>query len=74
MCPGYDTDGETPVLELRGIGNTPLFSLLPGPLWPGVVVPVRVPYMVQIELFNHLLYLKRFNCVQQNEYWIISIR
>ena len=28
--------------------------LLPGPLWPGVVVPVRVPFMVQLELFDHL--------------------
>ena len=31
---------------------------------PGVVVPVRVLSMSQIELFNHLFYLKPFNCVQ----------
>ena len=27
-------------------------------LWPEVIVPVRVQSMDQIELFNHLLYLK----------------
>ena len=35
-----------------------------------MAVPVRVPSMVQIELFNHLLYLKTFNCVQTNDYQI----
>ena len=29
--------------------------LLPGSLWTGVVVPVKVQSMGQIELFNHLL-------------------
>ena len=33
------------------------------PLKPGVVVPVRVTSMGQIEQFDHLLYLKVFNCV-----------
>ena len=43
-----------------------LLLLLPGPLWPRVVVPVRVPSMGQIEVFNH---------VQTNElYWIITVR
>ena len=42
----------------------PLLPLLSGPLWLSVVVPVRVPSMGQIELFNHLLYLKPFKCVQ----------
>ena len=41
--PGYDTKqsaGEVPVmLGLRGIRSTPSWALLPGPLWPGVVVP-----------------------------------
>ena len=47
--------------------SLPLFS---GPLWPGVVVPVRVLSMGQIELFNLLIgiiiinYLKLYNCVQ----------
>ena len=46
-CPGYDTkqsDGEVPVmLELWGMRST--FSLLPGPLWPGVVALDRVLFM-----------------------------
>ena len=52
------SDGEAPVLELWRMWNTPSFPLLPGLLIPGVVVPVRVPSMGQIEIFNHLLYLK----------------
>ena len=44
-CPGYDTkqsDGEVPaMLELWGMQSTPLLPSLPGPLWPGVVVPDR---------------------------------
>ena len=42
-------------------------SLLPGPLQPGQVVPVRVPTMAQIELFNLSIYLKPFKCVQTND-------
>ena len=45
-CPGYNTkqsDGEVPVmLELWGMQSTPSLPSLPGPLWPGVVVPYRV--------------------------------
>ena len=44
-CPGYDTkqsDGEVPVkLGLWGMWSTPSLPLLPGPLWPGMVVPDR---------------------------------
>ena len=57
-CPGYDTktsDGEAPVLELWEMWSTSLLPLLPGLLRPRVVVPLRVPSMVQIELFNLLL-------------------
>ena len=64
--PGYDVqwfDGEGLVLELRGMWSTPSEPLLPGLLWPGVVVPVRVLSVDQIELFDNLLYLKLFNCV-----------
>ena len=47
--PGYDTkqyDGEVPVmLELWGMQSTPLLPLLPGPLWPGMVVPDRAQSM-----------------------------
>ena len=54
-CPGYDTkqsDGQVPIiLELWGMQST-LFSLLPGPLWSGVVSPDRVLSIGQIELFD----------------------
>ena len=46
------SDGETLVQELW---STPSLPLLPDPLWRREVVPVRVPTMAQIELFNHLL-------------------
>ena len=50
----YDTkqsDGEVPImLKLWGMQNTTLLSSLPGPLWPGVVVPDRVLFIDQIEL------------------------
>ena len=53
-CPGYDTkysDREVPVLlELWGMRSTPSLPSLPGPLWPGMVAPVRVLSMGQIEL------------------------
>ena len=45
MCPGYDikqSDDEVPVmLGLWGMRSTPSLPLLPGPLWPGKVVPDR---------------------------------
>ena len=44
---------EAPVVEF--VESTPSLTLLSGPLWPGVVVPVRVPSKGQIELFNLLL-------------------
>ena len=31
----------------------PLLLLLPGRLWPGVIVSVRVPAMFQIDLFEN---------------------
>ena len=37
--------GEVSVLEAWGMGSTPSLTLLPGPLWPGVVAPVRAPSM-----------------------------
>ena len=46
-CPAYDTkqsDGEVPVmLGFGGMRRTPSLSLLPGPLWPGVVAPHKRP-------------------------------
>ena len=55
------------VLELCRMWSTSSLQLLPGPLWPRVVVPVRVTSIGQIELFNHSQYLKPFNCVQTND-------
>ena len=49
-CPGYDikpSDCKTKVLEIWGIQSTPSLPLLPGPFWPGVVVPDRVLSMGQ---------------------------
>ena len=67
-CPGYDTkqsDGEAPVvLELWEIWSTCSLSSLPGPLWPGVVVPHRVPFMDQIKLFDKLCANKRLTLNQ----------
>ena len=57
-CPGYDiktSDSEIPFLEFWGIQSIPSLHLLPDPLWPGVVVPLRVLYMGQIELSFSLL-------------------
>ena len=46
-CPVYDTkqsDSEVPaILELWGMRSTPLLPSLPGPLWPGLVVPDKGP-------------------------------
>ena len=38
------------MLELWGMQSTPSLPFLPGPLWPGVVVPDRVLAMDQMEL------------------------
>ena len=65
--PKYDTkisDDEASVLELSGIESTLSLPLLPGLLWPRVVVSVRVPTRSRIDLFKHLTVCK----------WIISIR
>ena len=35
------------------MSSTSSLPLLPGPLWLGVVVPVRILSMSQIELFNN---------------------
>ena len=67
-CHGYETkppDGEAPTLEsveYHFIGITPWSNLT------GTVVPVQVPSMGSIELFNHLLDLKPFGCIQTNNW------
>ena len=38
------------MLDLWGMRSTPSLPTLPGPLWPGVVVPDRVLSMSQIEV------------------------
>ena len=62
------SNGEVPVLKLRGMWSTSLLPLLRSPLWPEWVVHIRVPFMGQTEIFNHFLYLKPFNCMQTNEH------
>ena len=54
-------NGEHLVLELWGMCST---LLLPGPLWPGVIVLVQS--IDEIELFNHLIVGKQMNGVQLN--------
>ena len=44
-------------LKFWSSGECGVTSLLPGSLWPGVVIPVRVPAMGQIDLFKNELYL-----------------
>ena len=51
-APGYDTKLH-PVLELWEMWNTSSLPLLSDPLWPGVVVPFRIPSM---DLFKNCLY------------------
>ena len=57
-------------MELWGMGSTSLLLLLLGPLWPRLIVTVRVPSMSQIKLFNQLVsifirsYLKPYSSVQ----------
>ena len=43
------------MLELWGMQSTPSLPLLPGPLWPEVVAPIRVLSMGQIELNSVLM-------------------
>ena len=46
-------DGETPVPKMLGVRSTILLSLLPDPLWFGLVVPVRVSSMTEVDLFKN---------------------
>ena len=65
-CRGYDTKpshDEAFVLELWGIWSTSSLPLLLVPLWPEI--PVKVLSIGQIQLFNHLLYLKPFDCAKK---------
>ena len=53
------SDGEAPVLNIWKVGITQSLPLLPGSLWPGMVVPVRNPSTDQIDMFKIYLYLIR---------------
>ena len=53
--------------SFAGMWRTRSLLLLPVPLWPGVVVSVRVLSIYQIELFNLFLYLEPFNCIMLNK-------
>ena len=60
--PTYDTkqsDGKAPLLEVLGMWNISSLPLIPGPLWPGLVV--RVPSLGQIELYGEITD-PRLNC------------
>ena len=48
------SDIKVPILELWQIWDTPLL-LLSGPLWSGVVVPVRISSVYQILQFKKCL-------------------
>ena len=50
--------GQAPIQELMRIWSTPSLPFFLGPLWPGVVVPVRVPSMGCIEIFNHFFIIE----------------
>ena len=43
------------MLELWGMLSSLSLLSLPGPLWPGLVAPDRVPSMGQIELLDVIL-------------------
>ena len=58
------TGAEVSVLKLWVMTSTPALALIPGPLWPGLDVLVRVLSIGQIKLFNNLLYLKLCNYMQ----------
>ena len=56
-CPRYDTKLHLVVrLQFWAVWSTSSLLLLSGPLWLGVIIPVRIPSMGQIELFKNYLY------------------
>ena len=70
-CPGYDT--KLHLMVRFQIWSTPSLSLLPGPLWLVLVVPISVLLISQIDLFKNYLYtieyLISFNCMQIKFLW-----
>ena len=54
----YDTKqsaAEAPLMDLLGMPSDPLLTSLPGTLWPGVVAPDRVLFIVLIEQYCVLM-------------------
>ena len=51
------SNGEAKVLEIWGVRSTTSLPLLPGLLWFGMVISVRVSSLVQIDLLKNYLYL-----------------
>ena len=53
------------MMELWGMPSTPSLPSLPGPLWPGVVVPDKCPIYgtnrIKLRTYAKLNYLKK-NC------------
>ena len=67
--PGYNTkptDSEAPILELWEMWSALSLPLLPGPLWPRVVVCDSIPSLGQVELLDHLTMCKQMTDVKLN--------
>ena len=51
------SDGDSLILKIWEMWRTPSMSLLPGLFRLGVVVPARVKFMVQLDLYQNYSYL-----------------
>ena len=67
------SDGDATIFDLWGMWSAPSLPLLPGPLWPWVVVPVRILSIDQIELFDHFSECKQMTGVKLNCLCYITI-
>ena len=67
-CDTKPDDGEAPILQLWGMSNILSLPLILGPLWPGVLVSVRISHMRQTEIIYYLRYVKPFNSEQTNDW------
>ena len=65
--------GETPVLDVWWRLSSPSLPLLSDSLWPGVIVPIRVTSIDQIEIFNHLCVCKQKTAKLNYHYYYIII-